>query len=248
MSEIIVFDFDGVLLDSRREIIVTGFNLNSDKPVKKLSDVEPSFRSFMEKKISFARNGGETSALASLAHQNPFSEITRSEFDQYVISLQEKGELLKIQKDFFEARRRFLNSDKGAWLALNEPHHPLWKVLCTKMQGEIIILTYKNHDAVTELCNYFGLNVGKVYSIQSGTSKAKALAEIGVEKNASRIHFVDDAYRNLSEIKAELNKEDLNLLWADWGYGFEEKMFNPKVAGILRTSQDELIKLILSIY
>ncbi len=56
----VIFDFDGVLLDSKDELIVTGYNVRRDSCVKSLSEIPTPFINFMTKHRTYARNAGET--------------------------------------------------------------------------------------------------------------------------------------------------------------------------------------------
>jgi phosphoglycolate phosphatase-like HAD superfamily hydrolase len=246
-KDIIVFDFDGVLLDSSRELVVTAYNLTGENSARSVKDVDPKFFQKMRSLLNYARNGGETSTLAMLLHQSLDFNLTREEFNEIVASLALEGRLLQVQTDYFNARRKFINSDKEKWMALNEVNQPIWDYLCMNMQGEVTILTYKNPDAVAELCEYFGLQVGEVHAIPSGVTKAKALVKIAQEREARTVFYVDDAYKNLCEIKNEIDHLDVRYLWASWGYGYEASMAKDNCKDIQVINQDDLIEIIKTI-
>ena len=246
-KKIIVFDFDGVLLDSSTELVITGFNLCSDHLVKSVEEVDPDFFKRMRLHLNYARNGGETSTLAMLMHKYHDFNMSRSEFDDIVKSSRENGELLKVQSDYFDARRRLLKSDRKAWLNLNHPAQPIWDFLCKNMQGKISILTYKNPDAVVELCEHFGLSIKEVFAIPSGITKANKLKEIAKDTGAEVVYYVDDAYKNLVEISSEIKELDVRYLWASWGYGYEASMAKEGVADIKAITQEDLIQIISNI-
>jgi len=246
INEKIVFDFDGVLLDSSTEIIISGFNLNRAQLVTKLEEVDDKFRIFIQKYQYYARNAGETATLVNLAHNDPEQELSQSNFDKIVLEKKISNQLLELQQNYFAARRRFISTDRNSWLKLNYPCQPLWQILCQKMQNQVTILTYKNSDAVYELCNYYDLTIKEVYSIPSGTSKAKILRELS--QDVSILHYIDDAYRNLTEIRTEISLDKINLMWATWGYGFNQIMQDESIKEIRKVEQKDLIKLIESVY
>ena len=234
----VIFDFDGVLLDSRNELIITGYNVRSDKCVKSLSEIPSPFINFMTKHRTYARNAGETAYLAELAFDaSDNTAMSREEFLEKLGRLS-KDELLIFQKNFFAARGRFISEDKDAWYALNTPHQPLWDFVSKKAAPSI--LTYKNEEAVRALARHYGLELAAVYSIPTGTPKAIKLQELVEEFHEDRLFYVDDSYTNLVEIYSSGIK-GVELLLATWGYGCPEECKSGDLVGIKQILQPDLI-------
>ncbi len=234
----VIFDFDGVLLDSRNELIVTGYNVRRDKCVKSLAEIPPTFVSFMTRCRTYARNAGETAYLAELAFDvTDNTAMTRKEFLEKLACLS-KEELLTLQKNFFAARGRFLAEDSDAWYALNNPHQPLWDFVSKNTAPSI--LTYKNEEAVRTLAKHYGLDLAAVYSIPTGTPKAIKLQELAEEFKGDNLFYVDDSYTNLTEIYAA-GVSGVELLLATWGYGCPEECKSADLVGIRSIVQEDLI-------
>ncbi len=234
----VIFDFDGVLLDSKDELIVTGYNVRRDSCVKSLSEIPTPLINFMTKHRTYARNAGETAYLAALAYDARENTVmSREEFLERLSHLL-KEDLLTLQKNFFAARGRFLAEDKEAWYALNTPFQPLWDFVSKNTAPSI--LTYKNEEAVRELARHYGLELAAVYSIPTGTPKAKKLQELVEEFKGDKLFYVDDSYTNLSEIYS-FGVKGVELLLATWGYGCPEECKGGNLVGMKAIQQQDLI-------
>ncbi len=242
----VIFDFDGVLIDSLDEVIVTSYNTVFRAEAHRLEDLPASFAGFMRLNRCRARSAGEIALLADWAKRRegclPAGILTAEEFS----AAAEEGaqELGPLEERFFAARRRFAASHPQQWLALNRPYQPLWRALQEGLVGQVRIVTYKNAEAVLELCRHYGLGVlpESVHATLGLASKRKHLARLIQELHGAEVYYVDDSLRSLRELKASLPA--LRLLWAAWGYGAPEEEENAKALSIPSVGQDELIRIV----
>jgi hypothetical protein len=123
---------------------------------------------------------------------------------------------------FFEMRNRFKTQDIEAWIALNAPVQPLWRIMIESPTENIVLLTNKNREATIALSNHFGLKISNknVYSGDSGTTKIENMMQIMQRFRKPAYTFIDDSVKNLREIDAHFNQEEkkIALIFASWGY------------------------------
>ncbi len=242
----IVFDFDGVLIDSVDEVIVTAYNAAFHAAAVKLADVDPRFSSFMKINRPRPRSAGEIAILADWVRGRieslPPGLISKSEFEH--IAAASKHDPRDMEERFFRARSAFIEAHKQEWLELNKPYRPLWDALCRL--GRVSIVTYKNTSAVLELCRHYGLPVQAedVYSTSGGGgSKAEHLRTISYRFENSALYYLDDSLRNLAEVQDSAGG-DVSLLWATWGYTAPEDVETAAEMGFTAVTQDDVIKML----
>ena len=69
--------------------------------------------------------------------------------EEYDSILRENDEpIVQRTTQFFEMRGRFKKKDIDAWLKLNAPVQPLWRLLAEKKTGSLVVLTNKNREAM----------------------------------------------------------------------------------------------------
>ena len=225
----LIFDFDGVLMDSLDETLVSGYNAVSGKSVTTLDAIpETVVRRFRQNRFHVrtsdelfvlmewcvAVNRGPTlldlengrldrSGLEAMLRQSSFAPSERS-------------------ARFFEARREFMAADRKSWIALHRPFQPIWDELAHPDREPAILLTSKNRAAVLALCAHFGLAMPpeNVYSGDDGTSKTANLKAIHHRFNSPRYRFIDDSLGNLQRLDADFNgfRRFIDLILAGWGY------------------------------
>lgn len=243
----LVFDFDGVLMDSVNEVIVTAHNAVFPEPVWTFDEVQPAFRGFMRSNRCRPRTAGEICALAAWAKDNlsALPQGVLPEVDFKLIIEAGESALERMEAAFFEIRESFMSRHKKAWLALNTPYQPIWEEAARCAPGQFMIVTYKNKTAVKELCSEYGLQVDEesICSASGGGSKGRHL--LAIKEHPQRvICYIDDSLRNLEEIRACLPAEGYTLLWADWGYRSPEDPIRTQVLHFPAVSQGDVVQLI----
>lgn len=223
----VIFDFDGVLMDSMEEVAVSAYNACTAKLVTRAHDLPNGLLDKFRSYRSFMRTPAEAIPLMTwcLARANGSDggDLDRGTFEQCCTT--SPGSSRSRRRRFFEARQRLTEKNPSAFFSLNRPYQPLWGYL-SDYGKPIVILTTKNRQAVLKLCRHFELaiNPGDIYSGDQGMTKTANMEVIHRRFEASCYFFIDDLRQNLMELKGGFVKEGvtLSLFLADWGYGTDE--------------------------
>ena len=220
----LIFDYDGVLLDSVREIAVTAFNMLNNSIATRLDQLpQNALKLFLRNRFHVQPIGDAPVLMAWCL------EIGESEPDK-LLSPEEYSEIIQREPDtvasrttrFFETRNRFKSHDLEAWIALNAPVQPLWRIMIDKPTDNLVLLTNKNRDATISLSHHFGLRISdeNVYSGDDGTTKIENMTRIMQRFRKPAYEFIDDSVKNLRELDQHFNKEKktISLIFATWGY------------------------------
>ena len=220
----LIFDFDGVLINSLDEIVLTAYNAATDSLVTSLTEVPPDLA------LMFKNNRFHVQAIGdaiSLMHwclidwpKDPQKILTREEYRTIArssdIALTDRTNLI------YAARKRFIDKDIQRWLALHQTYQPLWDELIRRKNCPFVILTNKNHDATWRLCRHFGLTIdaGDIYSGDNGVTKIENMLQIQERFGRQQFMFIDDSVKNLQELDLHFNRDKkvLSLALAAWGY------------------------------
>ena len=219
----VIFDFDGVLMDSVDEVAVTAFNSVSDSLAYSLEDLPAGYLKLFKENRFAAVSSGDMPLLAEWCKQRAASgrddKIDEAEFAAIKDASKERP--LSRGESFFAAREKLVSADRQAWLDLNSPFEPLWSELRKTDVDELVILTYKNRQAVVTLCHHYQLLIPpeNVYSGDGGAAKTENFEKIRRRFSRTRYYFIDDALHNLQALKKYLNGSgNLELFFAGWGY------------------------------
>ena len=130
----LVFDFDGVLMDSVREVAVTAFNMLTGDTVTRLNQIPENAQELFFRNRFHVQPIGDAPVLMKWCLDTGESEPDK------LLSPREYNEIIKQADEpvaarttrFFETRNRFKTKDLEAWFALNSPVQPLWRSLIEK--------------------------------------------------------------------------------------------------------------------
>lgn len=242
----LIFDFDGVLLDSLDEVVVTAFNAVTGSAATTHAELPPTFIERFKKNRYHVGPAGDFLALAKWALSGEeLHELTIEGFQAVLAG--EESSLKTRSVDFFKTRGRFIRQAKEAWLKLQRPVFPLWERLQRIAPEKILILTNKNLEAVLELCQYFNLPVPKenIYSGEGGATKSANFLSIHARFPASDFTFLEDSVRNLIEMQKEIPEGiTLKPLLAAWGYLGPADIKLAEEHGISIVTQETVIALL----
>jgi phosphoglycolate phosphatase-like HAD superfamily hydrolase len=214
----ILFDFDGVLMHSRREVVLNSYRAITGEGVETAAELPPGFEAIFLKNSSLVQPAGDFLPFARwcFAHcSQPESVLTRAEFARILAS--EEQPVRERTAVFFAAREELFRRCPERWLALHAPYEPVWSTL--RARGlQPIIVTNKNRHAVLTLADHFGmpLDSANIYCGESGQTKSEHIDAIKRRFPNTPLTFLDDSLLNLLEIQAA--HPDLPLLLATWGY------------------------------
>jgi FMN phosphatase YigB (HAD superfamily) len=237
-----VFDFDGVLINSLDEVALTAYNAATGSLFTSLAEIPGASVALFKRNRFHVQQIGDAIALMNWSLENHQVDSTR------ILSMEEyrnivAGDTATLNSRtnlIYETRKRFIDRDPTRWLALHQAYQPLWNELIQYKKYPLVILTNKNHEATSRLCRHFGLDVNayEIYSGDRGVTKAENMRQIQARFGIERFSFIDDSVKNLKDLDLEFNEEKkmLSLLLATWGYT------GPEDAGIARESGYSVLK------
>jgi len=220
----LIFDFDGVLMDSLDEVTLTAFNAATGKKVTSLADLPAALQGKFQCNRYHVQAIGDAILLMNWCLQRETRSV------QIMLKPEEYEAIISAARDstaertrrIYETRQRFIEKDPACWLALHQPYQPLWDELIRRPRYPVVVLTNKNRDATLRLCRDFGLDDRRidVYSGDNGASKTKNMQRIKERFGAGPYYYIDDSLKNLKELDAALNRHEKILipLLASWGY------------------------------
>ncbi|MBT8371601.1 MAG: hypothetical protein KJO34_11600, partial [Deltaproteobacteria bacterium] len=171
----LIFDFDGVLMDSVREIAVTSYNTLKNTIVTRLEHLPQEALNLFFRNRFHIQPIGDAPVLMKWcleAHESdPQILLSEKEYNNIIGRVDEPVAVRTTR--FFDTRARFKAKDLKAWIALNTPVQPLWDRLIEGRGRDLVILTNKNREATLALCDHFGLQINNanIYSGDNGTTK-----------------------------------------------------------------------------
>ena len=221
----LIFDFDGVIINSLDEITVTAHNAATGRLDTSLSALSPNIVRLFQRNRFHVQGIGDVVTLMKWCKDNDSKDPDYIISPETYASIRESDEtpLVERTRKFFATRNSFVHKDREHWLALNAPFPKIWNELKKISIEQIVILTTKNREAVMQLCNFFGYELlGKnIYSGDDGVLKTENMNSINERFKARPYVFIDDSLSNLKELDRHFNtpgSKFINLILATWGY------------------------------
>ena len=220
----LIFDFDGVLINSIDEVVLTTYNATTGNLHTALTDLPPELVSLFKRNRFHVQPIGDAILMMQwcLNNYQTVSEkmLTAQEYQRIIadttIALRDRSDRI------YEMRSRFIEKDPSAWMALHRPYQPVWNQLIRSDYRPLVILTNKNKDATLRLCRFFDLDVDEnnVYPGDHGITKSQHMRQIQERFGADLFCFIDDSVKNLKQLDADINqdKKVIVLMFAAWGY------------------------------
>jgi FMN phosphatase YigB (HAD superfamily) len=246
----LIFDFDGVLINSLNEIVLTAYNAATDGLMTALEEVPSGLvRMFKNNRFHVQPIGDAVALMHGCLiewQKNSHKILTRDEYQAIIrksdVALTDRTNLI------YDTRKRFIDTDIKRWLALHQPYQPLWDELIQSRYHPFVILTNKNHDATLRLCRHFGLNLdaGDIYSGDNGVTKVENMRQVRERFGRRPFLCIDDSIKNLQELDSYFNREKkvVALVLATWGYiGAGDTRMAP-VSGYPAFQQTDVIRLL----
>ena len=222
VKKLLIFDFDGVIVNSIDECLLTSYNAfqkfenNGVSLTDDLSDIAPEYHKYFNLYRKFVRPAAEY-YLIHRAFSDGLEIIDSESYNKLLIL--HKDKLLDYQKEFFNERNRLLLVDKQKWLRLHSVYSNLaecWNILSRIF--DIYIVSNKDKVSIILLLNHFNLKINedKIYGNENGDDKSIIISNniISTCSKSENIYFIDDNLDNLKSVK-DLN---IQLYHAMWGY------------------------------
>jgi phosphoglycolate phosphatase-like HAD superfamily hydrolase len=246
----LIFDFDGVLINSLDEVVLTTYNAATDSLVTSLAQLPADLVQMFKNNRFHVQPIGDAIVLMNwcLANGPKDSQkiLNRQEYE--TLTSKADVDLVDRTNRIYAIRRRFIDTDIERWLALHQTYQPLWNELTRRQNCLFMILTNKNHDATYRLCRHFGLNIEaeNIYSGDSGTTKIENMLQILKRFGRQPFFFIDDSFKNLKELDFHFNRNHnvLSLALAAWGYTGADDARRAPDHGYQAFQQTDVIKLI----
>jgi FMN phosphatase YigB (HAD superfamily) len=220
----LIFDYDGVLLDSVREVAVTAYNMLQGTIATRLDQLPQAALDLFLRNRFHIQPIGDAPVLMKwcleVAESDPAKLLSPAEYQDIIQRTDEPVAARTIR--FFETRHRFKTRDLDAWFALNAPVQPIWRIMAENPVENFVLLTNKNREATISLSRHFGLEISdeNVYSGDHGTTKIENMTQIIQRFARPTYSFFDDSVKNLREIDEHFNRQEktISLIFAAWGY------------------------------
>ena len=220
----LIFDYDGVLLDSVREIAVTAYNMLEGTIATRLNQLPQNALELFLRNRFHVQPIGDAPVLMKwcleIGESDPDKLLNPAKYDEIIQQVDEPVAARTTR--FFETRNLFKAKDLKAWTELNAPVQPLWQIMAEQPTKNLVLLTNKNREATISLSKHFGLIISddNIYSGDHGTTKIENMTRIMQRFKKPAYAFIDDSVKNLREIDEHFNKEEktISLIFATWGY------------------------------
>jgi hypothetical protein len=211
-------------MDSVCEIAVTAYNMLKGTIVTRLNQLPQNALELFLRNRFHVQPIGDAPVLMKwcldAGESDPDKLLSPREYDE-IIQLVDEPVAARTSR-FFETRNRFKTKDIAAWIALNAPVQPLWRIMVENSSANLVLLTNKNREATISLSHHFGLKISDedVYSGDHGTTKIDNMNQIMQRFGKPTYAFIDDSVKNLREIDVHFNQEEktISLIFATWGY------------------------------
>ncbi len=244
----LIFDFDGVLMNSMDEIVVTAYNAVTGKMVISLEELPDTLPWLFRRNRFHIQPIGDALPLMDWCRKNVQREPNKILSNQeYASIIQDAVQPVVYRTNrFFTVRGRFVKKDREAWLSLHSPNQPTWDELIRGGGDRVVILTNKNKKAVVELCLHFSLMVepDNIYPGDEGATKTDNLKQIFNRFGKGPHTFIDDSVKNLRELDSAINHKEtlLKLILASWGYVGPSDESTARRMGFPIFTQKDLLK------
>ena len=220
----LIFDFDGVLINSLHEVTLTAYNAATGKRFASLAGLPAALIGLFQHNRFHVQPIGDAIILMNWCLHNfrtaPDQILKSNEYEALIAdaAVSTTDRTLRI----YETRSQFIAGDPESWLALHCPYQPLWDELIQRSNSVFVILTNKNRDATLRLCEHFGLNIhtADVYSGDGGRSKVENMRQIHKRYTDQPFGIIDDSVKNLRELEKSFDADiqKIRLFLASWGY------------------------------
>ena len=236
VKKLLIFDFDGVIVNSIDECLLTSYNAfqkfenNGVSLTDDLSDIALEYHKYFNLFRKFVRPAAEY-YLLHRAYTDNIEIIDSKSYHELLIL--HKDKLPHYQKEFFNERNRLRLVNKKKWLRLHSVYNNLtecWNILSRIF--DIYIVSNKDKVSIILLMNYFNLpiNEDQIFGAENGNDKSIIIANIigSTSAELKNVYFIDDNLDNLKSVK-DLN---IKLYHAMWGYGHTEGNDDPVIEEI----------------
>ena len=221
--KILYLDFDGVIVDSRKECFDICINILIEKKIKNI-DLNNFMKFFY--KYRYLVNPPYDYFLVCNFYQESINRknftLTKKKFLESRSKLSQ-DQISKLSKKFFYFRKKLQQTNLSQWYKKHSLTFFAKKINNNNNFTKIIIST-KNTDAIKSLCSYFNFHYDEIYGYEFFSkyqSKAGVINSF-TQNNQKMSYFIDDSYDHLISVH---NNTNVNCIFAHWGYGKNYSIF-----------------------
>ena len=243
-----ILDFDGVLMNSLDEVVLTSFNAARKTLHTALAEIPADLvRLFKHNRFHVQSIGGAIPLMnwCIETYQTAADRILSGEEYQAIIDRSPVPTLERTEL-IYATRQCFIETDLNTWLGLHRPYQPLWNALLGHESRRIAILTNKNRSATLRLCRHFGFEIEdrQVYAGDHGATKTKNMERIMRRFSDESYCFIDDSVKNLQDLDDHYNMpgKRITLCLAAWGYCGSDDESTARRRGYRVCWQEDLIR------
>ncbi len=232
-TDILALDFDGVIVDSIKECLVSGFNAYADfrgaANIERYEQLDADWTLRARRMRNYIRNGEDYVFIAH-ALANGASIQCQEDFDAFLAQHQ------KLRDSFFDhmvnQRISFSEVHPHLWAQLNPLYDGMKRFLQRYANKEnLYIITTKKLLFVHKIlqANEISLVDANVRDT-SGGGKRQIIEEILHARGVApqNFRFIDDQIDTLIKVRPT----GVNLALAAWGYNNEQQVAKAKTSGI----------------
>jgi len=243
-GDVLALDFDGVLLDSIHECLLTAYNahqsIQGGRRISGLGDMDPELLGDAGYLRNYIRHGVDYMHIFRIlkGRSRPASQAA---FDE--ILQQYSGDPAELMEAFYRERRHFFGRDMQGWFDANPLFPGVGEALKAFPRPESLkVISTKRRDFLLALIRHHGLPISEesVYTADGGISKEEIIESI-LKKEAcaaSAFHFIDDQADTVLRCAAT----GVKVYHARWGYCTEEQILTVERAGLPSLDLDTFIQ------
>ena len=139
----ILFDFDGVLIDSLNEVALTAYNAATENLFTSLSEIPGAPVALFKRNRFHVQQIGDAITLMNWCiERHQFESTGTLSKEEYRTVASGDTTILNARTNLiYETRKCFIDRDENRWLSLHQPYQPLWNELVKSDERVHVILT-----------------------------------------------------------------------------------------------------------
>jgi len=245
--KVIVFDFDGVIVDSVCESFLISIDVYNEMGgnLEKSKKNEETYK----KARHFVKHDECNYTLFRMIEKNPdidFDNVMQEEFD--AAKGRDSQKAVVFAAKFREHRDKMRQEDLDGWISIHAPYSGVPEAINEISKShKIFLATARDKRSAELILAKYGIDIKPENIISRDVSTNKGIQlkfickNFGVEMN--NIVFIEDMYEQLKPLK------ELGIIraMAEWGYSTEEERRNAEKDGIRLVKKGELLNFVRSL-
>ena len=228
---VLALDFDGVICDSVRETAISGWKAAHSLWPEDFPEPLPSEEQIdaFRKVRPYLETGYHSILLNRMLRDGvPYEEFQNNIQTHFNRIMEKYGHDKQSLMSLFGAiRDAWIQEDLEGWLGNNGIYPGVADALNSVLQTgcKVLIMTTKQERFVNAQLQHFGVDfpIENIWGLERKRKKEELLAS-QLKTNPTAIHFVEDRLETLLRVESEPLLENVQLHYANWGYGTAEHL------------------------